>query len=156
MFKKEDKSLIFEQYKIAVEMADKISSRREWANKIFLSANSVIFAFLATKNDFNDIHILISLFWILLSLTWWWIIQNYRNLNSAKYKVINEIEEKLPIKIYKSEWELLHNWKDKKIYSSLTNLEKKLPFLFVVFYIVLFFYVFVYIYWNVIIKMFCA
>jgi len=91
-----EKEILLEQYKLAVEMADRISARREGANKIFLSANSIIFAFLATQTEFSTVHILITVFGSLLCFVWASIIKNYQSLNSAKYAVIHEMEEKLP------------------------------------------------------------
>ncbi len=137
----QDKDILFEQYKLAVEMADRISARREGANKIFLSANSIIFAFLATQSDFSPVHLLIALFGGLLCVVWASIIKNYRSLNSAKYAVIHEMEEKLPWKVYTDEWQKLKNGKDKKVYAKLTVVEKKLPWLFLGFYVLLFVYV---------------
>lgn len=122
-------------------MADRISARREGANKIFLSANSIIFAFLATQSQFSFVHLLIALFGGLLCIVWASVIKNYRSLNSAKYAVIHEMEEKLPWKVYTDEWQKLKNGKDKKVYAKLTVVEKKLPWLFLGFYALLFFYV---------------
>lgn len=122
-------------------MADRVSARREGANKIFLSANSIIFAFIATKNDFSTVHIFIIIFGCLLCVVWASIIKNYRSLNSAKYAVINEMEEVLPWKVYKDEWEKLKNGTDKKVYAKLTVVEKRLPWLFLGFYILLLIYV---------------
>ena len=68
-FSREEKQIFFEQYKLAAEMADRISTRREGANKIFLSANAIIFAFLSTQSTFSDIHIFISIFGIMLSVS---------------------------------------------------------------------------------------
>lgn len=121
-------------------MADRISARREGANKIFLSANSIIFAFIATKTDFAIVHIFISIFGILLCIVWASIIKNYRSLNSAKYAVINEMEEHLPWKVYKDEWDKLKSGTDKKVYAKLTVVEKQLPWLFLGFYILLLVY----------------
>jgi len=137
----EEKEILLEQYKLAVEMADRISARREGANKIFLSANSIIFAFLATQTEFSTVHILITIFGSLLCFVWASIIKNYRSLNSAKYAVIHEMEEKLPWKVYTDEWQKLKNGKDKKIYAKLTVVEKKLPWLFLGFYTLLFLFV---------------
>ena len=137
----EDKEILFEQYKLAVEMADRISARREGANKIFLSANSIIFAFLATQKDFSAVHIFITIFGFLLCIVWASIIQNYKSLNSVKYHIIHEMEEKLPWKVYADEWKRLKEGKDKKTHSKFTSLEKKLPWLFLGFYAVLFLYV---------------
>jgi len=144
----DDKKILFEQYKLAVEMADRISARREGANKIFLTANSIIFAFLATQQVFSEIHIFISVFGILLSFVWASIIKNYRSLNSAKYAVINEMEESLPWKVYKDEWEKLKKGTDKKVYAKLTVVEKKVPWLFLAFYAFLLVYVIIKLYFN--------
>jgi len=140
-FSQEDKKIFFEQYKLAVEMADRISARREGANKIFLTANSIIFAFLTTQETFSEIHIFIAVFGIFLSFVWASVIKNYRSLNSAKYAVINEMEELLPWKVYTDEWEKLKKGTDKKVYAKLTVVEKKLPWLFLSFYIFLLIYV---------------
>lgn len=121
-------------------MADRISGRREGANKFFLSANSIIFAFLATQATFYEIHVFISVVGILISLVWATMIQNYKNLNSAKYAVIHEMENTLPWKVYKDEWNKLKHGKDKKVYAKLTVVEKKLPWIFLVFYVFLFVY----------------
>jgi len=128
-------TLLFEQYKIAVEMADRISARREGANKLFLSANSIILVFIVTRQELSNIHIFIGIFGIVLSYIWASIIQNYRSLNSAKYAVILEMEEKLPWKVYGDEWKKLKEGGDKKVYAKLTVVEKKLPHIFLVFYV---------------------
>ncbi len=130
-------TLLFEQYKIAVEMADRISARREGANKLFLSVNSIILVFIATRQELVNIHIFIGVFGVVLSCIWASIIQNYRSLNSAKYAVILEMEEKLPWKIYGDEWKKLKEGEDKKVYAKLTVVEKKLPHIFLVFYVVI-------------------
>jgi len=143
----QDKQIFFEQYKLAVEMTDRISARREGANKIFLSANSIILAFLAMQTIFSGIHIFISLLGILLSFVWTAIIKNYRSLNSAKYAVIIEMEEMLPWKIYKNEWDKLKEGTDKKVYAKLTVVERRLPWFFLLFYVFLLIYV--------LIKLFC-
>ncbi|PIR70269.1 MAG: hypothetical protein COU46_02320 [Candidatus Niyogibacteria bacterium CG10_big_fil_rev_8_21_14_0_10_42_19] len=137
----DDKQVLFEQYKLAVEMADRVSARREGANKIFLTANSIVFAFLATQSIFSEIHIFIAVFGIFLCFVWAEIIKNYRTLNSAKFAIIHEMEEKLPWKVYKDEWARLKQGKDKKTHSKLTVTEKQLPWVFLVFYTFLFIYV---------------
>ncbi len=141
-FSCEEKQIFFEQYKLAVEMADRISARREGANKIFLSANAIIFAFLSTQSTFSDIHVFISIFGIMLSVVWAAIIKNYRSLNSAKYAVILEMEERLPWRVYGDEWDKLQKGTDKKVYAKLTVVEKKLPWLFLGLYVFLLVYIF--------------
>lgn len=137
MFNKETKNidLIFNQYKLAIEMADKISNRRENTNKFFLSINSILFAAISSNNIFiEDYHLLILILWILLSITWMMSISNYRKLNSAKFKVICKIENDLPIKIYTDEWKEL-KWD--KWHKPLSNMEKIIPILFILFFILI-------------------
>jgi len=121
-------------------MSDRISARREGANKIFLSANSIIFAFLATQGTFYKIHVFISIVGILISFVWATMIQNYKNVNSAKYAVIHEMENMLPWKVYKDEWDKLEQGKNKRIYAKLTVVEKRLPWILLVFHAFLFVY----------------
>lgn len=139
----EDKKIFFEQYKLAVEMADRISARREGANKIFLSVNSIMLVFLATRDIFSEIYIFISIFGILLSLVWASILKSYGNLNSAKYVVIKEMEKMLPGKVYIDESNKINKRAGKKVYEKLTIVERRVTLLFLGFYIFLLIYVLV-------------
>ena len=125
-----------------VEMADRISSRRNLANVFFLTINSTVlsvagFSFdkLASINPkwficFPVIGILV------ICIVWWWILRSYRNLNSAKFKVIGQLETKLPASPYWSaEWAELGQGKDIKKYLPLTVLETSIPIIFALIYI---------------------
>jgi hypothetical protein len=37
---------------------------------------------------------------IVFAFAWWWLLQSYRMLNSAKFKVINAIEPRLPVRLF--------------------------------------------------------
>ncbi len=58
-------------------------------------------------------------------------------LNSGKFKVIHEIEEQLPMALYKHEWEILGGGKDKTKYWPISHIEKIVPLVFVLAYITL-------------------
>lgn len=132
---------VIEQYKIYVEMADRISARRNLANVFFLTLHSLC---ISTICFFIEKVALISPKWIMffpffivimLCLTWWWTLTSYRNLNSAKYKVIGQLEEKLPSSPYWSaEWKELGEGKDIKKYLPITTLEQYVPILFAIVY----------------------
>ena len=131
-----------------VEMADRISSRRNTANAFFLSINSTVLAAIAFL--FNKIQLVepkeIILFPIigilLLCLIWWWLLLSYRKLNSAKYKVIGQLEKRLPSSPYWSaEWHELGEGNDIKKYLPLTVLEKWIPIIFASIYVMISFYV---------------
>jgi len=132
------KEFLLEQYKMYIEMADRISQRRASANSFFISANAAILAF-ATWLGIAGINILlISLAGLSISFFWFFSIRSYSQLNSSKYKVIHEIETKFPLRLYEYEWEVLGKGKSFKKYWPLSHIEKLIPFVFIALYIVLF------------------
>ncbi len=127
----QDNETVLEQWKVYVQMADNISERRVKSNTFFTTINTTIIGICTTnfigghKNWFFITGILISVIWIMS-------IRSYKMLNSAKFKVINKIEKKLPVKGFTDEWEIL---KEKK-YFKLTSNEYYVPIVFIVIYIV--------------------
>ena len=123
---------IIQLYRIYVEMADRISSRRQTANSFFLSINTVL-AGIASYNYFNLqnlIYLVISIAGIVLCFTWYRLIRSYRDINSGKFKIIHEIEKKLPLAMYDAEWEALGRGKNNKIYLQFTIVESLVPIIF--------------------------
>ncbi len=133
---------ILEQYKIYVEMSDKISSRRNLTNVFFLTLNTTI---LSLFGFLPEIIKLITPKWLMIfplsgfllfCVVWWWIICSYRNLNSAKHKIIGLLEKKLPASPYWSaEWKELGYGKDVKKYFPISVLENFIPIVFGLIYI---------------------
>jgi hypothetical protein len=138
----EETSLLLEQYKIYVEMADRVSARRGTTNAFFLTLNSAIFSAIGFVWG-RDPHPTSS--WILIfpmfvfvgqSLAWFWLVRSYRQLNGAKYAVIGAMEERLPASPYwAAEWKALGYGKNPALYWPFTNLEQWLPLLFAVTYL---------------------
>lgn len=65
------KELILEQYKLYVEMADKVSERRFNVNTFFLTANSTILTVITIKGfDVVKFSWIITAVGIVLSYTW--------------------------------------------------------------------------------------
>lgn len=135
-------SHLMEQYKIYVEMADRISSRRNLANGFFLTLHTFILTSLGLAGEKLSAPlptiVLILAFSItfILCLGWWWLIRSYKNLNSAKYKVIGHLEEKLPASpYYRAEWIALGEGKDIKKYLPLTIIEQWVPIAFLLIYL---------------------
>ena len=109
---------LLEQYKLYVEMTDRVSQRRERSNPFFMTllAGPAILAVLARfwldgENDsgaFLPLVLLASgLLGTALSTTWFASIRSYRHLNNARFRVIGEMEKRLPFGSYSFEWELL-------------------------------------------------
>ncbi len=131
----EDKyrTAILEQYKIYVEMADRISARRALTNTFFLTLNTAVFTvigvFLQTSPHAATWLLLFPLIALLGQCTaWYYLLRSYRQLNTAKYQVIGELEEHLPASPYwRAEWTALGEGKDRSKYWPLSHVEQWLP-----------------------------
>jgi hypothetical protein len=93
----------FEIYNLAVEMADRISARRVLANSFFATVNTALVALIGAE----DFPWYVAAAGIVLSVVWWALLKSYRDLNTAKFQVINAMEERLPVKIFSDEWRQL-------------------------------------------------
>jgi hypothetical protein len=89
-------SVELELYKLAVEMADRISARRALANTFFLTVNTGLAALLGGSN----LRWYVAAAGIVFALAWWWLLQSYGKLSSAKLQVINAIESRLPFQLF--------------------------------------------------------
>ncbi len=125
-------------YKLYVEMADRISQRRQSANSFFLTLNSVIVALVGyVQLDPTDdkgrpiFYALIALSGIVLSYLWYRLIRSYKDINSGKFTVIHEIESLLPIRPYDAEWTVLGRGERRDLYLPFTHIEVLVPWVFV-------------------------
>jgi hypothetical protein len=133
-------SHLLDQYKLYVEMADRISQRRTSANTYFLSVNSAILAFAGylTSKDSTDYLWLMAIAGILLCALWFNIITSYRDLNTAKWEVVQQIEERLPISPYAAEWDAVERGRNPRLYRPLSHIERVVPWIFVGLHLVVF------------------
>lgn len=127
------KAHLFETYKHFIKSSESISERRLKANSFFLTLNSVIIALASyIKSDGNlTPTLLIPCIGILIGYIWYRLIRSYKDLNSAKFKVIHEIEQKLPLAVYETEWIYLGEGKDKSKYLKFTSIEQLVPWIFI-------------------------
>jgi len=134
---------LLDQYRLYVEMADRISQRRQSANAYFLSANTllgVVSGLLASNSvgpSANGWRVCLPLAGIALSLLWAGLVNSYKQLNSGKFKVIHAIEQQLPIAPYDAEWEALGRGNDPKLYWPFSHVEVWVPWVFGVLYVAL-------------------
>lgn len=131
-----------EQYKIYVNSIDKISDRRESANRYFLSVNStliVLSGFIVeyTHDAKSMLLIGVSGIGIITSIVFWILINSYKQLNAAKFEILHRIENKLPIELYKDEWDALGQGKDIWKYFPFSHVEKIIPAVFIISYFIL-------------------
>lgn len=125
-------SHLLEQYRLYVEMADRISQRRTTANTYFLTVNSAILAFVGylTSKDSMDYMWLLAMAGSMLTLFWYNIIISYRNLNTAKWQVVQDIEKRLPISPYDAEWDAVQRGTNPKLYRPISHVESWVPWVF--------------------------
>ena len=137
---KPHKGILLEQYKLYVEMADRISQRRQSANNYFLSVNILLFSALSYSMNkrFKQTAflLLIALVGVLVSFIWHRLIRSYKDMNSGKFKVIHEMEKMLGYQPYKIEWEKLGEGKQKNLYLPFTKIELYVPLVFGFSYII--------------------
>ncbi len=137
----EENKDVLEIYKLYVEMADRVSARRASANNYLLTANTFLLSLYGLATTFQGV---VKDLWvyvvpsagILICLTWFILIESYRNLNSAKFKVIHDIEKKLSIQPFFEEWNYAKENKGKK-YKPITKVEPFIPLIFMALYAVL-------------------
>ena len=122
---------LLEIYKLHADLADRVSQRREGANRLYVSLNVGLVIFLAALLRFGSGDVPKQLvlgavggFGALLSVSWFVVIGSYRQLNARKYCVLQELEKRLPHQFFSLE--------DKKSsrYWKLTYVEVTLPLIF--------------------------
>lgn len=136
-----DVAVVLEQYKLYVEMADRVSQRRALANTFFLSLNTAILTLLGvvwpSRSAGQPGWLLIPLVALLGEcFAWYYVVRSYRQLNAAKYEVVGALEERLPASPYwRAEWWALGQGKDPRRYWPLSHIEQWIPVLFAATYI---------------------
>ena len=139
---------LLEIYKLHAELADRVSQRREGANRLFvgLLTGTLLFlvAFLrygANILPANLVIIAVSILGIALSASWYVVIRSYRQLNTGKFKALQELEKQLDYPFFTREWEILDEGRSIKSYWKLSVVETSLPIIFSILFIVLIFVV---------------
>ncbi len=129
-----------EQYKLYVNGVEKISDRRESANKYFVTINSALLVVsgFVVQYTHSKQHMLLSglaLLGVIVCVIFGFLINSYKQLNTAKFKMLHEIEVSLPIELYKKEWDVLGNGKNRRKYYPFSHIERLIPVIFAVAYI---------------------
>ncbi len=130
------KEHLFDQYKLYVESIEKTSDRRQSANSYFLTINTALISIigLSTQIEFFQeskwVYILLSAIGVIISIIFWFLIRSYKQLNTGKFKVLHQIEERLPIALYENEWKILGEGKDNSKYFPFSHIELYIPIVF--------------------------
>ncbi|MBX2866915.1 hypothetical protein KTR10_03100 [Candidatus Kaiserbacteria bacterium] len=136
------KAHLLRQYELYVDEVDKLNDRRQKTNDFFLAINTAIIAFLGIMIRFGDENfttylVLTSLAGVAICVLWYSLIRNYSIVSGARFQILHLIEEKLPIQLFKKEWELLTSGVQGKQYMPITHIERNVPWVFIILYILL-------------------
>lgn len=124
---------ILEIYKMLVEMADRVSQRRQSANSFYLTVNTAIISGAAYISQPAVGHLstwAISIAGIAICALWIRAVTSYKSLNSAKFDVITAIEKRLPVSPYSEEWNILDVDGDGKRHKPFHKTELLVPIVF--------------------------
>ncbi len=126
-------------YRLHTEMADRVSQRREGANRLFVTLLTGLMTAgvaLITTNLSTEpkmvVFLLLGSVGLFLSASWYVIIRSYRQLNTGKFKALQQLEKSLIYPFFTREWELLKEGREYRTYWKLTIAETSLPILFFV------------------------
>ena len=132
---------ILDQYKLYVEMADRISQRRGLTNTFFLTLNTAIFTIVGVFwKDRPRTSEWALLFPLVVALgqcaAWYLLVQSYKKLNGIKFVVVAALEERLPASPYwRAEWQAIGQGEDRSKYWPLSHIESWVPALFALTYV---------------------
>lgn len=124
---------VLEIYKMLVEMADRVSQRRQSANSFYLTVNTAIIGGAAYLSQSAFGHVgtwAVSIAGIAICGLWIRAVVSYKSLNAAKFEVITAMEARLPVSPYKDEWEILDVDGDGKRHRPFHKTEVLVPIVF--------------------------
>ena len=132
---------LMQQYLMFVEMTDRVSARRRHANTYFISGLSLLAVLYALVKQIEPAEL--GLLWrygvpaigVLLCIVWWALLRSYSGLNKAKFKVIHELERRLPARVYEIEWRHLGEGRRPLEYLPLGQAEQVVPWLFLLLFL---------------------
>ena len=131
-----EKDIALEQYIFYSETADKISDRRTNSNNFFVTLNSTLVTIIGLAIGTNQsvvnvqpLLLVVPTVGLLVSILWRIVIQSYRDINTAKFTVLHEIEDRLPLRLYSYEWHIAKQGDGTK-YRPTYHVEMWIPILF--------------------------
>jgi len=139
--------LLLEEWKLAAEMADRVSARRLESSKLYTSLLTGLLAAMPLIVGNNNLPYIIqkmsfigiSTLGICLCLVWVLNLRSYRQINSIKFETIHEMEQKLPFPYFTREWQIIRE-QPKQTYTRLSKIEQAIPFLIIIPYVAMLVY----------------
>lgn len=134
-----DRAVLFEQYKLHVDQAERLGGRRTVTSGFFLVLNTALIALatlvLVRRPDSPELLAVPLVAVLAQCLAWFWLIRSYRQLARAKYAVVGQLEKQLPAAPGVSEWTALGLGRDPARYLPLSSIESWVPLVFAACYV---------------------
>lgn len=144
LFNKGAKKSLIDQYQIYVSWAEKISDRRQIANNYYITLTTLLISGIGYIWA-QGFSIFLNYMWPLLGICIAYIrfinLRAYKQINSKKFEIIHQIEEKLPMNLYSYEREKLWKWEDKKLYYPFSHIEILIPKIMIGLYVLWILYI---------------
>lgn len=138
--------LLLDQYKLYVESAENVTMKRASASRFYLTVLAGLLAVFSLPKDVVAaqfqvvLYAGIGLLGMVLCVVWFANLHSYRQLNKGKYRIIHEMEQRLPFAPFRREWDILGHGKDVSRYRPISKLEQAIPTAFFALYGALFLY----------------
>ena len=134
---------ILEIYKLHAELADRVSQRRLGTSRIYISVFVALLLLLGGLlrlgvTDQRD-GLLLSLIGVIgasFAFSWYRVIRAYEQLNTGKFRALQELEERLDYPFFQRKWHFLGQGEDASKYLKLSKIERSAPWLFFVLFVV--------------------
>lgn len=120
-------------WQTCVEMANSVSQRRDAMNNLFVTLNIAVIAAISWMWNIKTAFLCAA--GLVICIVWLLDINNFKRLNTAKFQVVYDLEQKMGVCPFMDEWDIL---KKTKHYIEGTKLERILPIAFALGYGVVF------------------
>ena len=130
---------LLEIYKLHVELSDRVSQRREGANRFYAGLLTFVGISIGAAYKMGNAPLLLvaETAGLCVSISWLVVIKSYRDLNAGKFKILQEMENSFRYRFFQREWKALGMNKKKKRYVRLTHAEMCLPVAFLCLFVTL-------------------
>ena len=126
-----------ELYKLHSELADRVSQRREGANRLHVSIAVGLVVFLGTLIRFSGdqalgaiVFVAVGLCGMIVCASWYVVLRSYRQLNTEKFRVLRDLETRLPYEFFTTEWDPESAGSKSNRYMRLSVVETIMPLVF--------------------------
>ena len=133
-----------ELYKLHSELADRVSQRREGANRLHVSIAVGLVVFLGTLIRFSDdqaldpiVPAVVGICGLIVSASWYVVLRSYRQLNTEKFRVLHDLETRLPYQFFTMEWDPESVGAKSNRYTQLAVIETIMPLMFGLLFLVM-------------------